>query len=76
MDRRAWSATVHGVTKSQTQLSDYAQHRFIFIYPPEVNLTSFIYEFKPFISIRGRNTLPLQTLCASHFLSPLQRKLQ
>ena len=22
MDRRAWQATVHGVTKSQTQLSD------------------------------------------------------
>ena len=23
MDRRAWWATVHGVTKSRTQLSDY-----------------------------------------------------
>ena len=23
MDREAWRATVHGVTKSQTQLSDY-----------------------------------------------------
>ena len=23
MDRGAWSATVHGVTKSQTQLSDF-----------------------------------------------------
>ena len=23
MDRGAWQATVHGVTKSQTQLSDY-----------------------------------------------------
>ena len=23
MDRRAWRATVHGVTKSQTQLSDF-----------------------------------------------------
>jgi len=23
MDRGAWRATVHGVTKSQTQLSDY-----------------------------------------------------
>ena len=22
MDRRAWQATVHGITKSQTQLSD------------------------------------------------------
>ena len=26
MDRGAWWATVHGVTKSQTQLSDKAQH--------------------------------------------------
>ena len=27
MDRGAWWATVHGVTKSQTQLSNLAQHR-------------------------------------------------
>ena len=26
MDREAWRATVHGVTKSQTQLCDQAQH--------------------------------------------------
>ena len=26
MDRGAWWATVHGVTKSWTQLSNYAQH--------------------------------------------------
>ena len=26
MERGAWCATVHGVTKSQTQLSDQAQH--------------------------------------------------
>ena len=26
MDRGAWWATVHGVTKSQTRLSDWAQH--------------------------------------------------
>ena len=26
MDRRAWQATVHGVAKSWTRLSDYAQH--------------------------------------------------
>ena len=28
MDRRAWQATVHGVTKSQTRLSDWAQSFF------------------------------------------------
>ena len=27
MDRGAWQATVHGVTKSQTRLSDSVQHR-------------------------------------------------
>ena len=27
MDREAWQATVHGVAKSQTRLSDQAQHR-------------------------------------------------
>ena len=26
MDRGAWQVTVHGVAKSQTQLSDSAQH--------------------------------------------------
>ena len=26
MDRGAWRATIHGVAKSQTQLSDLAQH--------------------------------------------------
>ena len=26
MDRGAWRATVHGITKSQTELSDSAQH--------------------------------------------------
>ena len=29
MDREAWRAAVHGVTKSQTQLSDWTQLRFI-----------------------------------------------
>ena len=26
MDREAWSATVHGIAKSQTQLSDWTEH--------------------------------------------------
>ena len=29
MDRGDWWATVHGVTKSQTQLSDQAQHELV-----------------------------------------------
>ena len=31
MDRRAWWATVHGVTKSQTRLIDSAQHSTIIV---------------------------------------------
>ena len=30
MDRRAWQTTVHGATKSWTQLSNEAQHTSIF----------------------------------------------
>ena len=36
MDRRAWRATVHGVTKSQTQMSDWHFHfqRWISLHSP------------------------------------------
>ena len=30
MDREAWSAAVHGITKSQTQLNDWTELNFIF----------------------------------------------
>ena len=32
MDRGAWKATVHGVEKNQTQLSDCHFHHVLFIY--------------------------------------------
>ena len=32
MDRRAWRATVHGVTKSQTRLQQLDTHTFLYIY--------------------------------------------
>ena len=31
MDKGAWSATIHGVTKSQTQLSDKHFHTFMYM---------------------------------------------
>ena len=34
MDGRAWWATVHGVIKSQTQLSDFTFHFFMCLQPP------------------------------------------
>ena len=35
MDRGAWWATVHGVSKSWTQLSDYAQHSTVTEHPDD-----------------------------------------
>ena len=34
MVREAWQATVHGVTKSRTRVSDYAQHRTVALQAP------------------------------------------
>ena len=36
MDREAWRATVHGVTKSQTQLSDWAELNWTEVYEGKV----------------------------------------
>ena len=38
MDRGAWRATVHGVTKSQTQLSDTNTHTYMHIVGKERNV--------------------------------------
>ena len=32
MDREAWHAVVHGVTKSQTRLSDWTEHIYLYVY--------------------------------------------
>ena len=34
-DRRAWRATVHGVAKSRTQLSDWTELRFVIVFLPK-----------------------------------------
>ena len=36
MDKGAWWATVHGVAKSQTQLSDYNHHHLLTLGPPQL----------------------------------------
>ena len=40
MDREAWHAAVHGVTKSRTQLSSYTELRrqILSIYPSKINV--------------------------------------
>ena len=38
MDRGAWRAVVHGVTKSQTRLSDFTQHRAQFCYSKKIQI--------------------------------------
>ena len=49
MDRRAWWATIHGVTKSQAQLTDQAEHRALYMQFP-----CFINEHT--VILRGRLT--------------------
>ena len=55
MDREAWRAAVHGVTKSQTQLRDWTElivriqldkHLFCFFFPPEPSNANF-WRFPP-----------------------------
>ena len=41
MDREAWHAAVHGVTKSQTQLSDWTEHWLVTLYKFHVYNTAF-----------------------------------
>ena len=44
MDRGTWQATVHGVTKSQTQLNDHA-HSAIYIYIYYIYILPYIYYY-------------------------------
>ena len=45
MDRGAWQATVHAVTKSQTQLSDFTSFHFVVFTFEECINYSFFYSF-------------------------------
>ena len=43
-DSEAWHAVVHGVTKSQTQLSDWTELIQIHVYlPKSISISSFLY---------------------------------
>ena len=51
MDRGAWRTTVHGVEKSQTQLSNEAQHMELFGFKVGVILTTLKSCYKDEITI-------------------------
>ena len=42
MDREAWRAAVHGLTKSRTQLIDWTELNWIYHIPPKPSLVAFI----------------------------------
>ena len=57
MDREAWRAVIHGVTKSRTRLSDWTELNWIFhcVYVPQL--------FYPFICWWTSSLLPCPSYC-------------
>ena len=51
MDREDWCAAVHGITKSQTQLSDWTEH---FIYMESYNIWPFVSGFFHFSKVSSK----------------------
>ena len=47
MDREAWRATVHGVAKSQTRLSDWTELNFMLSFPGPFTLLKKAVVFNP-----------------------------
>ena len=54
MDRKAWRAAVHGITKNQTRLSDWTELKALTICPPynSYSVTSATFTILPFLQIR------------------------
>ena len=49
MDRGAWQATVHGVTMSQTQLSDFHFQTFFQLICLDLSLLSYLFSLYHFV---------------------------
>ena len=65
MDREAWCAKVHGVTKDWTQLSDWT----------ELNLTVVSLEIQPWDSMSGETVSEIAIACSFPFTKYNLRKI-
>ena len=55
MDRGAWRATVHGITKSQTRLSDFPRKMWKALLEAAVHLSKLGFRFcTPFLVVRAQ----------------------
>ena len=72
MDREAWRATIHGVAKSRTQLSDWTELNWTEYF----SNTILLLKLSQFLPCRARSSFcifsacPLQFLSTSYFLAP------
>ena len=69
MDRRAWGATVYGVAKSQTRLSDFCftvtSLSFVWLTLDLKNLAQMQLPLKKVLNFIQRKAVPLTVPCAS-----------
>ena len=63
MDREAWRAAVHGVTKSQTRLSNWTELTSVYITSPGLNyfIIGTLYLLRTFTHFSHLPPLPLAT---------------
>ena len=63
MDREAWRAAIHGVTKSQTQLSDWTELKDIKILSIHVTMKSWTNLFASIAGFKDSNCIPTISFC-------------